>query len=568
MSWIGRRIQMQFQIGKAEIQDKINENLIKLENDERLIQIKEMMMEIFKDPYIPEYKSSSESECDDDKMIIPQYGDENDKIMELTPIIVEEGCTSDSKSKLNKEERTTCTTTTTLDEENDGKRLEAQRMKNEDYKRKEKEKGTKIQISKQDDRPILTTYRVQGILEDKTKEIEKEIDAQYDWFHEMLSTQMQNDVEKNANGGRRIAEACKQNKQVAAKKAAKNKKRKKLKRKPLKRSKLKCRKLQQRKGKAAKNFIQQKAKEKEKKEAAENAKREKIETAKKNKQAAEKEKKEKAKKEVVEKKRAEMQKAVAKKNEEAETQAVADAKLKNKMQKGAEAKKQSRPKKKEKNKAEATAEKVKVLNYEERIIADGKDLRRRYFPTNAVLLNEEKDQVKEYESFENLIKNQMNAAGSKKKMKDVEFAFFPTVADDGQYYVIVFNFLKVTAVILDNQKDDDYIKYKEVFDLVKVLFLKYLQKHQHPCVEKLSNDKQAKVLKLKWKTEKNKIDNGLYTMMHMELYQGESATNWKTDIKFSKDNKDEEKVKKMVEDAINRKIAEKRKFKNFLLRLC
>nr|GEX92541.1 leucine-rich repeat protein kinase family protein [Tanacetum cinerariifolium] len=44
--------------------------------------------------------------------------------------------------------------------------------------------------------------KVPGILEDKTKEIDKKIDAQYDRFHEMLSIQMENDVEKNANGGR------------------------------------------------------------------------------------------------------------------------------------------------------------------------------------------------------------------------------------------------------------------------------------------------------------------------------------------------------------------------------
>ncbi|GKG45878.1 hypothetical protein Tco_0498324, partial [Tanacetum coccineum] len=52
---------------KTEIEDKINENLIKFPNDERLIQMKEMIKEIFKEPYIPEYNSSSESECDDDK---------------------------------------------------------------------------------------------------------------------------------------------------------------------------------------------------------------------------------------------------------------------------------------------------------------------------------------------------------------------------------------------------------------------------------------------------------------------------------------------------------------------
>ncbi|GKB55855.1 hypothetical protein Tco_0912041 [Tanacetum coccineum] len=98
---------------------------------------------------------------------------------------------------------------------------------------------------------------------------------------------------------------------------------------------------------------------------------------------------------------------------------------------------------------------VTVLNYEERIRTDGKDLRRHYFSTDAMLLNEDKDQAKQYEYFENVIKNQMNASESKKKMKDVELAFFPTVVAAGQYYVIVFNLLKANAVILDNEKHDD-----------------------------------------------------------------------------------------------------------------
>nr|GEX38386.1 peptidase C48, SUMO/sentrin/Ubl1 [Tanacetum cinerariifolium] len=192
---------------------------------------------------------------------------------------------------------------------------------------------------------------------------------------------------------------------------------------------------------------------------------------------------------------------------------------------------------------------VTVLNYEGRIRTDEKDLRRRYFPTDAVLLNEDNDQEKKYKSFQNVIKNQRNASELKKKMKDVELAFFPTVVAVGQYYVIVFNLLKTNAVILDNEKHNDYNKYKEVFDSVKVLFLKYLKKHQHPCVENLSKDKPAKVLKMKWKTKKNKIDSGLYMMMHMELYQGESATNWKTDIAdYQQTTKNEDKGKEEVVD--------------------
>ncbi|GKB88028.1 FAR1 DNA binding domain, zinc finger, SWIM-type, MULE transposase domain containing protein [Tanacetum coccineum] len=43
---------------------------------------------------------------------------------------------------------------------------------------------------------FYTSMMVPGILEDKTTEIDKKIDAQYDRFHEMLLIQMENDVEK------------------------------------------------------------------------------------------------------------------------------------------------------------------------------------------------------------------------------------------------------------------------------------------------------------------------------------------------------------------------------------
>ncbi|GKE47371.1 hypothetical protein Tco_1478629 [Tanacetum coccineum] len=109
---------------------------------------------------------------------------------------------------------------------------------------------------------------------------------------------------------------------------------------------------------------------------------------------------------------------------------------------------------------------VTVLNYEDRIKIGGNDIRRHYFPTNARMPNEEKDEAKDYEIFEKIIKNQMNASETKKKMKDVNFAFFPTIAL-GEYYVIVFNLLKVNAIILDNESDIDYnAKYKDVYELV------------------------------------------------------------------------------------------------------
>ncbi|GJZ11027.1 hypothetical protein Tco_0545786 [Tanacetum coccineum] len=72
-------------------------------------------------------------------------------------------------------------------------------------------------------------------------------------------------------------------------------------------------------------------------------------------------------------------------------------------------------------------------------------MRRHYFPTNAVI-----PQIKEEDERR-------------------ELCVFPTVAADGQYYLIVFNLLKAKAVILDNEKDKDFDKYKNIFDSVKAL---------------------------------------------------------------------------------------------------
>nr|GEU33417.1 hypothetical protein [Tanacetum cinerariifolium] len=64
-------------IEKSEIEEKINENLINFQDDEKLLQLKQRMKEIFKEPDIPEYISPSSREYD----ISPssrEYDDDND----------------------------------------------------------------------------------------------------------------------------------------------------------------------------------------------------------------------------------------------------------------------------------------------------------------------------------------------------------------------------------------------------------------------------------------------------------------------------------------------------------
>ncbi|GJT97320.1 hypothetical protein Tco_1092838 [Tanacetum coccineum] len=64
-------------IEKSKIEEKINENLIKFQDDEKLLQLKQWMKEIFKEPDMPKYLSSSSSESDDDNDDGSQLADEN-----------------------------------------------------------------------------------------------------------------------------------------------------------------------------------------------------------------------------------------------------------------------------------------------------------------------------------------------------------------------------------------------------------------------------------------------------------------------------------------------------------
>nr|GEW05801.1 hypothetical protein [Tanacetum cinerariifolium] len=66
-------------IEKLEIEEKINENLIKFQDDEKLLQLKQRMKEIFKEPEMPEYISSSSSESNDDNDDGSQLSDENEE---------------------------------------------------------------------------------------------------------------------------------------------------------------------------------------------------------------------------------------------------------------------------------------------------------------------------------------------------------------------------------------------------------------------------------------------------------------------------------------------------------
>ncbi|GJS85224.1 peptidase C48, SUMO/sentrin/Ubl1 [Tanacetum coccineum] len=65
--------------GEEPNQKEIDGNLIKFQDDEKLLQLKQQMKDIFKEPDMPEYLSSSSSESDDDNDDGSQLADENEE---------------------------------------------------------------------------------------------------------------------------------------------------------------------------------------------------------------------------------------------------------------------------------------------------------------------------------------------------------------------------------------------------------------------------------------------------------------------------------------------------------
>nr|GEU91868.1 ulp1 protease family, C-terminal catalytic domain-containing protein [Tanacetum cinerariifolium] len=172
-------------IEKSEIEEKINENLIKFQDDEKLLQLKQWMKEIFKEPEMPEYLSSSLSESDDDNNDGLQLADENEERYRKEKHLNDKDDV-EIVAEVQKDKRNETHYTAECSENKDEQETETSKKDEANNNKEEGMANTKAKNQK----------IVPGILEDKTKEIDKKIDAQCDRFHEMLSVQMENDVEK------------------------------------------------------------------------------------------------------------------------------------------------------------------------------------------------------------------------------------------------------------------------------------------------------------------------------------------------------------------------------------
>ncbi|GKC83011.1 ulp1 protease family, C-terminal catalytic domain-containing protein, partial [Tanacetum coccineum] len=128
-------------------------------------------------------------------------------------------------------------------------------------------------------------------------------------------------------------------------------------------------------------------------------------------------------------------------------------------------------------------------------------------------------------SFLNQVKAQFKGNEGGLALQGIDLVFFP-ICNHGRFYVVVFSLSNTTSMtILDNSAANYDTKYKEVCDLLKKLFAWHLKLYGHSRHGTVGRLKHI-ILKLKWRTSGNFHDCRVFTMLHMESFNGETTAKW------------------------------------------
>ncbi|GKB88246.1 ulp1 protease family, C-terminal catalytic domain-containing protein, partial [Tanacetum coccineum] len=173
---------------------------------------------------------------------------------------------------------------------------------------------------------------------------------------------------------------------------------------------------------------------------------------------------------------------------------------------------------------------AEILNYEDRFRKDG-SLSRHFFPTGCITKSMFDGTLSTYEekwkSFAAEVSAQFKDNVGGLALSGIDLAFFP-ICFSGHFYVVVFSITNTTSMtILDNMDSGATYdsKYKQPCDLLKKLFASHLRLYGHERHSKIGRLK-ARIPKLKWKTKANVKDYGIFSMLHMESYMGQTAKTW------------------------------------------
>nr|GEU52148.1 hypothetical protein [Tanacetum cinerariifolium] len=129
-----------------------------------------------------------------------------------------------------------------------------------------------------------------------------------------------------------------------------------------------------------------------------------------------------------------------------------------------------------------------------------------------------------WESFSNQVNAQLKGNKGGLALGGIDLVFF-LICKSEHFYVVFFSLTKTTAMtILDNSPGTYDSKYKEVCDLLKKLFAWHLKQYGHIRYTQVVKVKHT-IPKLKCKTKKNFHDCGIFTILHMETFDGGPASN-------------------------------------------
>ncbi|GKA46848.1 peptidase C48, SUMO/sentrin/Ubl1 [Tanacetum coccineum] len=479
-------------IDKAEIEEKINENLIKFQNDERLIQLRDKMKVIFKEPNIPEYHSSSSTESDDDDDDNSQVGDDNEKSYGTQTDSVEEDHVQ-IVTETQQEERNNLQYN---DEENDEKGVsqsEDELMRAEcNEKKDEQETGTSKEADNIKEERKANKKATNQKINEEIDPFDDPTFGEYYLQNEHLFVPTQTSAEKKDQTDDINWDSFLENEEEII-----------------------------RKGREFSAEIRKNAQQQER-ERKRKGKREKDQIGSSSQESP-------------------VFGIVNSLQGSQPTFDLGASPTYEKMNILIKKKKKMGLKSKYVNK---TVDPAVELTEDEKLLG------------RSIFRTQEEEEEEVFNDDEGLILFRMNiqslAPGleidtsvidmendvEKMQMEDIELAFFPIIAH-GHYYLIVFNLKTGKSVIIDNSESDATYegKYKDNVEFVN---------------RNLTVTKKATNLQMKWKKKEEKIDHGLYMIMHMELYEGSTASQWKTGLL-----PENEKNHRMQMDNLRSRIAAK-----------
>ncbi|KAL2901056.1 Tumor necrosis factor ligand superfamily member 12 [Bienertia sinuspersici] len=113
-------------------------------------------------------------------------------------------------------------------------------------------------------------------------------------------------------------------------------------------------------------------------------------------------------------------------------------------------------------------------------------------------------------------------------LEKVDLVFFLVVAS-GHYYLLCINFMKGSLELIDNRLLDNNISFLRAFATFYATFQSTKNKNMF---EEICNFK-TKTLKMKWRSNDNYDDCGVYLLKHMQTYHGEKDIEWENGLQLN-----------------------------------